>query len=73
MRLVLLSDQKGVPVGYDLVGPKTGEERETAFELAQAHAGSALFCDGGFWGAEYNRTLELIDVQLVTPRPAQAR
>jgi hypothetical protein len=67
MRLVLLSDVKGVPVGYDLVGPKTGEERESAFELAQAHAGSALFADGGFWGAEYNRTLELIDVQLVTP------
>jgi len=67
MRLVLISDSKGVPVGYDLVGPKTGTERETAFELAQTHAGSALFCDGGFWGAEYERTLELIDVQLVTP------
>ncbi|MGH2979092.1 MAG: IS982 family transposase [Solirubrobacterales bacterium] len=67
MRLVLLSDAKGVPVGYDLVGPKAGEERETAFELAQAHAGSALFADGGFWGGEYERTLELIDVQLVTP------
>jgi hypothetical protein len=67
MRLVLVSDPKGVPVGYDLVGPKTGEERESAFELAQAHAGSALFCDGGFWGVEYERTLELIDVELVTP------
>jgi Transposase DDE domain len=67
MRLVLVSDLKGVPVGYDLVGPKTGEERETTFELAQAHAGSALFCDGGFWGAEFERTMELIDVELVTP------
>lgn len=67
MRLVLISDPKGVPVGYDLVGPKTGQERESAFWLAQAHPGSALFCDGGFWGAEYQRTLELIDVQLVTP------
>jgi hypothetical protein len=67
MRLVLLSDSKGVPVGYDLVGPKTGEERETAFELAQTHAGSVLLADGGFWGAEYDRTMELIDVQLVTP------
>jgi hypothetical protein len=54
LRLVLLADVKGVPVGYDLVGPKTGEERESAWELAQAHAGSALFADGGFWGAEYN-------------------
>lgn len=67
MRLVVLSDIKGVPVGYDLVGPKTGAERETAFELAQAHAGSALFADGGFWGAEYERTMELIGIELVTP------
>lgn len=28
MRLVLISDAKGVPVGYDLTGPKTGQERE---------------------------------------------
>jgi hypothetical protein len=67
MRLVLIADIKGVPVGYDLVGPKTGEERETAFELAQAHPHSLLFCDGGFWGAEYDRSMELIDVQLLTP------
>src|ERR671937_99450 len=67
MRLVLIADIKGVPVGYDLVGPKTGQERETAWELAQAQPGSLLFCDGGFWGAEYNETMELIDVRLMTP------
>jgi hypothetical protein len=67
MRLVVVSDGKGVPVGYDLVGPKTGQERETVYELAQGHPGSALFADGGFWGAEFERTMELIDVQLVTP------
>src|SRR5919198_5449018 len=67
MRLVLVGDIKGVPVGYDLVGPKAGQERESAWELAQAQPGSLLFCDGGFWGAEYNETMELIDVRLVTP------
>jgi hypothetical protein len=67
MRLVLVSDVKGVPVGYDLVGPKTGQERDAAFELAQAHAGSVLFADGGFWGAEFDRTLRLVDVDLITP------
>lgn len=67
MRLVLVSDLKGVPVGYDLVDPKTGTEREVTFALAQAHAGCALFTDGGFWGAEYGRTMELIDVELITP------
>jgi Transposase DDE domain len=67
MRLVLISDHKGVPVGYDLVGPKTGQERESALELAAAHAGSVLFGDKGFWGRELDSSLELIDVELVTP------
>lgn len=67
MRLVVICDRKGVPIGYDLAGPKTGQERESAFTLATAHPGSALFADGGFWGAEYERTMELIGVQLITP------
>jgi hypothetical protein len=67
MRLVLISDPKGVPVGYDLVGPKTGQERDSALELAAAHAGGVLFADKGFWGREYDTSMRLIDVQLVTP------
>jgi hypothetical protein len=67
MRLVVICDIKGVPVGYDLVGPKTGEERESAWRLASAHPGSLMFADGGFWGAEYSQTMELIDVHLITP------
>jgi hypothetical protein len=67
MRLVLMADIKGTPVGYDLVGPKTGQERETAWALATAQPGSLLFADGGFWGAEYERTMRLIDVTLITP------
>jgi hypothetical protein len=46
---------------------ETGRERECAFELAQAHPGAALFCDRGFWAPEYERTMELIDIELVTP------
>ncbi len=67
MRLVLLCDRKGVPVGYDLVDPKAGQERESVLDRAAAHPGSILFCDGGFWGAEYERKTELISVTLVTP------
>jgi len=67
MRLVVICDRKGVPVGYDLVGPKTGQERESALRLASAHPGSVLFADGGFWGAEYEHSMELIDVHLITP------
>jgi hypothetical protein len=58
---------QGHPVGYDLVGPKTGQEREAAFELACAQPASLLFADGGFGGAEYERTMNLINVTLITP------
>jgi hypothetical protein len=67
MRLVLISDIKGVPVGYDLVGPKTGQERDSALELAAAHSGSVLFADKGFWGREYTDSMRLIDIKLITP------
>jgi hypothetical protein len=67
MRLVLISDHKGVPVGYDLVGPKTGQERESALDLAAAHAGSVLFGDKGFWGREYTHSMRLLEIELITP------
>jgi hypothetical protein len=67
LRLVVVSDLKGVPVGYDLVGPKTGQERESVFELACGQARSILFCDKGLWGRELDSTLELIDIELITP------
>jgi hypothetical protein len=67
MRLVLISDRKGVPVGYDLVGPKTGQEREGALELAAAHPGSVLFADKGFWGRDYEASMNLINVDIITP------
>jgi hypothetical protein len=67
MRLVVISDLKGVPVGYDLVGPKTGQERESVVELACGQPGSILFCDKGLWGRELKSTLELTDVELITP------
>lgn len=40
VRLVVICDPKGVPVGYDLVDPKTDRECESAFRLASAHPGS---------------------------------
>lgn len=67
MRLVLISDCKGVPVGYELVGPKTGQEREAVVELAAGQPGTILFCDKGLWGRELRSSLELLGVELVTP------
>lgn len=67
MRLVVICDIKGVPVGYDLVGPKTGQERDSALHLASAHPGAIVFADGGFWGRELHDSMNLIDVTLITP------
>lgn len=67
MRLVLVCDPRGVPVGYDLVGPRTGEERECVLRIAAAHAGSLLFADDGFWGREYRSSMEAVGIELVTP------
>jgi hypothetical protein len=67
MRLVVICDRKGVPAGDDLVDPKIGQERESALRLATAHWGTLLFADGGFWSAEYQRTMQLIDIQLINP------
>jgi Transposase DDE domain len=47
--------------------PRPAPSARHTFGLAQAHAGCALFCDGGFWGAEYGRTMQLIGVELITP------
>ena len=73
MRLVVICDRKGVPVGYDLVGPKTGEERDSAFRLASAHPHSHLFADGGFWGREYEQHDGTDRHPADHPRETQAR
>jgi hypothetical protein len=67
MRLVLVSDAKGVPVGYDLVGPKTGQEREAVIDLACGQPGAILFADKGLWGRELEGMLGLTGVELITP------
>src|ERR1039458_8658 len=71
MRLVVICDIDGVPVGYDLVGPKTGQERDSALSLAGGHPGSVLFADKGLWGKELDASMNLIGVQLITPERHQ--
>lgn len=66
VRLILLSDAAGVPMGYT-IAPANEREYEPCFELASAHPGTILFADKGFWGREFEQTLNLVDVELVTP------
>ncbi len=66
MRLVLVTDRHGVPVGYTLVAANE-KEYEPVRELTTAHAGCTLIADKGLWGRQYRETLALQDVSIITP------
>jgi len=66
MRLLLLSDRRGTPLGYDL-RPANENEREGVFTLAAAHPGSLLFADAGHRGRVHDKSLELVGVHLIVP------
>ena len=52
MRLVLVTDATGVPVGYTLVAANE-KEYEPVRELTTAHPGCTLIADKGLWGRAY--------------------
>jgi hypothetical protein len=66
VRLLLVSDHRGVPLGYDL-RPANENEREGVFQLASAHPGSLLFADAGHRGREHHESLHLVGVELIVP------
>jgi hypothetical protein len=66
MRLVLVTDPSGLPVGYTLVAANE-KEYEPVRELTTAHAGCTLIADKGLWGREYRATLALQNVAIITP------
>src|SRR5207244_2360672 len=66
VRLVLLVDRKGLPVGYTLV-PANEKEYEPVRELALADGSEILVCDKGLWGRQYAETLRLEGNLIRTP------
>jgi hypothetical protein len=66
MRLVLLTDPNGLPLGYTLVAANE-KEYEPVRELTTAHPGCTLIADKGLWGRSYAETLALQHVTIVTP------
>ena len=64
MRLLLVSDRRGTPLGYDL-RPANENEREGVWKLASAHSGSLLFADAGHRGREHRESLGLLGVELI--------
>jgi Transposase DDE domain len=66
LRLVLLVDRKGLPIGYTLV-PANEREYEPVRELALADGSQILICDKGLWGRSYAETLRLEGIVIRTP------
>jgi len=66
VRLLLISDRHGAPLGDDL-RPAGENEREGVFALACAHPGSLLFADAGQRGREHEASLRLVGVELIVP------
>jgi hypothetical protein len=66
MRLVLVTDANGLPLGYTLVAANE-KEYEPVRELTTAHPGCTLIADKGLWGRQYAQTLALQEVAIVTP------
>jgi hypothetical protein len=66
MRLVLVTDPAGVPVGYTLVAANE-REYEPVRELTTSRRGCTVIADKGLWGREYRETLALQGVSILTP------
>ena len=66
MRLVLLTDTTGLPVGYTLVAANE-KEYEPVRELTTSQPGCTLIADKGYWGRAYAEALALQDVTILTP------
>jgi transposase len=66
MRLVLLTDTTGLPLGYTLVAANE-KEYEPVRELTRSQAGCILIADKGYWGRQYADTLALQGVMILTP------
>ena len=66
VRLVLITDRVGVPVGYTIVAANE-KEYEPVRELTTAQAGCLLIADKGYWGRAYAETLALQGVRIRTP------
>lgn len=66
VRLVLLTDRRGVPLGYTIV-PANEKEYEPLADLLTGTAAEVVIGDKGFWGRDYARRLAASGTRLLTP------
>jgi len=66
VRLLLLTDLRGLPLGYTVV-PANEQEREPLADLLSGTPAEVVVADKGFWGESYHDRLEAEGVRLLTP------
>ena len=66
VRLVLLTDQRGLPLGYTIV-PANEKEYEPLADLLSGTPAEVVLADKGFWGRDYATRLAASGTRLLTP------
>lgn len=66
VRLVLLTDSRGLPLGYTVV-PANEKEYEPLADLLTGTPSAVVIADKGFWGRDYARRLAASGTRLLTP------
>jgi hypothetical protein len=66
VRLVLLTDERGLPLGYTLV-PANEKEYEPLADLLTGIPAAVVVADKGFWGRDYRERLAATGTTLLTP------
>jgi len=66
VRLVLLTDERGTPLGYTVV-PANEHEYEPLADLLTGTPSEVVIADKGFWGRDYANRLAADGIRLLTP------
>ena len=66
VRLVLLTDERGLPLGYTIV-PANEKEYEPLADLLTGTPAAVVVADKGFWGRDYSKRLAAVGTTLLTP------
>jgi DDE family transposase len=66
VRLVLLTDQRGLPLGYTIV-PANEKEYEPLADLLTGTPAAVVIADKGLWGHAYRERLAADEIRLLTP------
>src|SRR3954447_17759946 len=66
VRFVLLTDRRGLPLGYTVV-PANQKEHEPLADLLTGTPAAVVVADKGFWGRDYSARLAASGTTLLTP------